>query len=239
MKQYIAYYRVSTAKQGESGLGIESQESIISHFARDGKIVQAFTDIASGKSVEGRTELEKAIQLCIQNKYTLIVSKADRLARNTKEALSIYEKLDGNFVACDCPNTDKFSLTLLFAFAERERELISIRTKSALKAKKMREAKVLEPAFDTLSVSRQEELLHSITINGRAKGVDNSLALRKARTVRDNKTQVESDKYRTTAQMMRDNGCSLREIARQLTALGDSFGKPRKFYAASVLRLLV
>lgn len=136
--KYVPYYRVSTKKQGASGLGLEAQKAFVEHYSSHGTIVAEFTEVVSGKSINKRVELERAIRFCNENGYTLIVAKADRLARNTREALEVYESLNGRFVSCDCPTTDKFTLTLLFAFAEREREMISIRTKLALTAKKQR-----------------------------------------------------------------------------------------------------
>ena len=129
--EYVAYYRVSTRKQGESGLGLEAQHTYINHFYKDKKIIAEFTDISSG-DIKNRDQLQAALTLCKKRGATLIVAKVDRLSRNTEQALRIYRELDERLESCDIPNLDKFTLTLFLAVADRERKLISIRTKAAL-----------------------------------------------------------------------------------------------------------
>lgn len=130
--QYVIYYRVSTKRQGDSGLGLDAQRAYVEHFYQGKAILAEFTDVKSGKDIENRPELQKALMLCQEQKATLVVAKIDRLSRNTEQALAIYRKLQGRLESCDIPNLDKFSLTLFMAIADRERELISIRTKGAL-----------------------------------------------------------------------------------------------------------
>lgn len=130
--EYVTYFRVSTKRQGDSGLGLEAQKAYIEHFYQSRTIISSFTDIQSGKDVFNRPELGKALALCKQRKAILVVAKIDRLSRNTEQALAIYRELDGRLESCDIPNLDKFTLTLFMAIADRERELISIRTKGAL-----------------------------------------------------------------------------------------------------------
>lgn len=134
-KQYVTYYRVSTKKQGESGLGLEAQRTYINHFYNGQTVIAEFTDVESGKDVSNRPELMKAISLCKEKKATLVVAKIDRLSRNTEQALMIFRELYGRLESCDIPNVDKFTLTLFMAIADRERELIGIRTKQALDEK--------------------------------------------------------------------------------------------------------
>ncbi|MDB5241642.1 MAG: resolvase [Spirosoma sp.] len=134
-KQYVIYYRVSTKKQGESGLGLDAQRAYVNHFYHDKPILAQFTDIRSGKTIHKRPELQKALTLCQQTLATLVVAKIDRLSRNTEQALQIYRELDGRLESCDIPNLDKFTLTLFMAIADRERELIGLRTKQALQQK--------------------------------------------------------------------------------------------------------
>lgn len=133
-RQYIAYYRVSTKKQGDSGLGIEAQHVYIDHYYKNqGKdVIAEFTDIQSGKEVVNRPKLSEAIALCQERKAILVVAKVDRLSRDTEQALMIYRALGGRLKSCDIPNLDKFTLTLFMAIADREREMTGIRTKDAL-----------------------------------------------------------------------------------------------------------
>ena len=135
-KKYVVYYRVSTKKQGESGLGLKAQKAYIEHFLSKEQIVCEFTEIQSASDLATRKELNKAIELCAKENYTLAIAKIDRLSRKTEDALYIYSALDGNLYSCDIPNLDKFTLTLFMAIADRERELIGIRTKQALDAKR-------------------------------------------------------------------------------------------------------
>ena len=139
-RQYISYRRVSTKRQQKSGLGLEAQEAIIGYFVeRDGgEIVQDYCEAYTGKELSGCKELQKAITHAQEIGAVLIIAKTDRF-RNTQEALAIYEQMgDGNITFCDLPHTDKFTLTLMFAIAEREALMISLRTKQALAAKRAR-----------------------------------------------------------------------------------------------------
>lgn len=139
--KYVLYFRVSTKKQGDSGLGLESQRAILAHYISSDMIVEEFTDVESG-SVFERSGLQKAIKSCVINGYHLAIAKVDRLSRNTKHTLDIFERLNGKLFFADLPisNDDpsafKMLLTFHSAIAERERELIRIRTKHALQAKK-------------------------------------------------------------------------------------------------------
>ena len=119
MKKYVAYYRVSTTKQGRSGLGLRSQKDIIEHYSKiDGELIKSFTDIASGKSFERRDNLKKAVEYVMQNKnYYLIVAKADRLSRDVDDARAIYRDVGKRLICCDIPNLDTFTFTLFYAVA--------------------------------------------------------------------------------------------------------------------------
>jgi len=142
MTKYIAYMRVSTQRQKRSGLGLEAQQSIIEHFVKisKGEIIQKFVEAESGKESINRPLLNEAIELCKKNNYTMIVAKIDRLSRNVRDTFSIVEILESRLVACDIPNypIDSFTLAIFSGMAMRERELISLRTKQALKAKRDR-----------------------------------------------------------------------------------------------------
>ncbi|MVM42285.1 hypothetical protein GO730_39000 [Spirosoma sp. HMF3257] len=102
-KQYVLYFRVSTKKQGESGLGLEAQRAYIDYFYRDKPILAEFTDIRSGKTIAKRPELQKAMALCKKEQATLVVAKIDRLSRNTENALFIYQELGERLESCDIP----------------------------------------------------------------------------------------------------------------------------------------
>lgn len=202
---YVAYYRVSTKRQGESGLGLDAQRAIVRHFAGD-RVAAEYTEVASGKSTGKRSQLKLAIAHCRRIKAWLIVAKADRLSRNVQDALRILEQLGGSLVCCDCPGTDRFTLILLFALAERERELISVRTKAALEAKRRREG-------------RQK-------VNGRAKGADTAAAREATSRSREDAAKERARNPACYARACLENGCSLAEVARQLNKLAHLFPTP-------------
>ena len=140
MKKFISWRRVSTIKQGNSGLGLAAQMDIIKYFvkAEGGELIADFCEVYTGTDLAGCVELRKAIQAAKSSGAILIIAKSDRF-RSTMEALQVLEEVgEKNIFFCDLPHTDKFTLTLFFALAEREALITSIRTKQALNAKKER-----------------------------------------------------------------------------------------------------
>ena len=147
MKNFIAYYRVSTARQGQSGLGLEAQEVAVAGYlsTHDGELVASFTEIESGKR-KTRPQLSAAMAVCKKRKAGLIIAKLDRLARNAAFLLSIIES-NIPVVFCDMPDIPdgaigKFMITQMAAVAELEAGLISQRTKVALAQAKLRGVKL-------------------------------------------------------------------------------------------------
>lgn len=142
--QYVSYYRVSTQKQGENGLGIESQRQTVKQYTKDAGVLCEFTEVESGKN-NSRTELTKAINLCKQHNAVLIIAKLDRLSRN---AGFIFALRDAGiqFICCDIPDATPLTIGIFAVLAQHERELISKRTKDALKIAKQRGKKLGTPA---------------------------------------------------------------------------------------------
>ena len=141
--QFVAYYRVSTTAQGESGLGLEAQRMAVQAYlnAHPGaELVAELTEVESGKK-KNRPELAHAVQLCKRQKATLVIAKLDRLARNVHFISGLMESRV-NFVACDNPHANRLMVHMLAAFAEHEREMISQRTKDGLQAAKARGVKL-------------------------------------------------------------------------------------------------
>jgi len=139
MKKFVAYFRVSTNKQGESGLGLDSQRGAVADYvARSGggQVLADFTDIESGSN-DNRPELLKALRKCRLTGATLLIAKLDRLSRNRRFLLELADsKL--NFVAVDMPEANSLTVGILACMADYERQLISERTKAALRAAKER-----------------------------------------------------------------------------------------------------
>lgn len=133
-RPYIAYYRVSTDKQGIKGLGIEAQQTSVKKYieSQKGKYPpdHEFREVESGKSSK-RPELAKALELCKKKKGILIVAKLDRLSRDLHFITSLRDKKI-DFVCCDMPEANKFTINIIASLAEWEREKISERTREAL-----------------------------------------------------------------------------------------------------------
>lgn len=137
---YVAYYRVSTKRQGQSGLGLDAQKEIVK-VALAGKsckvkVIAEITEIESGRNKE-RKGIANAIALCKQKKATLIVAKLDRLARDVNFIFTLKDSGIA-FVACDIPDFNTLTLGIFASFAQYEAERISNRIKDALAAKKAR-----------------------------------------------------------------------------------------------------
>lgn len=140
--KFVAYYRVSTAEQGRSGLGLEAQRSVVQAFLNGGKwtLLAEHTEIESGKR-DDRPELAKALQACGLTGSTLVIAKLDRLSRDAAFLLNL-EKAGVDFIAADMPNANRLTVRLMSVIAQEEREMISARTKAALGAAKARGVKL-------------------------------------------------------------------------------------------------
>jgi DNA invertase Pin-like site-specific DNA recombinase len=138
----VAYYRVSTKKQGKSGLGLEGQQTTVAEYVRQhaGNLIAEYVEVETGKSKD-RPKLQKAIAHAKRSKATLVVAKLDRLARNVAFTSALMES-SIDFVACDNPHANRFTIHILAAVAEHEAEQISQRTKAALAAAKRRGVKL-------------------------------------------------------------------------------------------------
>ena len=138
MQKFVSYLRVSTNRQGASGLGLDAQRQTVGSYlaCQDGELLNELIEVESGAK-NRRPILEEALQICRREKATLVIAKLDRLARNVAFISQLMEtKVE--FVACDAPYANRLMLHILSAFAEHEREQISTRTKAALAAAKAR-----------------------------------------------------------------------------------------------------
>ena len=142
--EYVVYYRVSTKKQGKSGLGLAAQKIQVTNFLKDDdSILSEFTDIDSGKN-DNRVELQKAIDHAKKNNAKLLIAKLDRLSRNVSFIFHLRDsKVD--FVCCDLPDANTLTIGIFATMAQHEREIISKRTKAALQVRKARGYKLGTP----------------------------------------------------------------------------------------------
>lgn len=146
MQRFVVYTRVSTKKQGDSGLGLDAQERDIQLFLENysevpWEVVARFQDVESG-SRSDRPELEKAINLAKASSATLLVAKLDRLSRSVSFIAQLLEDKKLNFRVASMPYADKFQLHIYAALAEQERDFISKRTKAALQEARARGVKL-------------------------------------------------------------------------------------------------
>jgi DNA invertase Pin-like site-specific DNA recombinase len=148
MRKFAAYYRVSkdsheSGKSKSKQLGLDAQTNIVRHFFKD-DVIAEFTEVKSAKNITDRPVLQETLDYCLKNNCWLVVAKLDRMSRNVDDVRAIVKQLNRKVVFCDIPSegeADMMMVTMYAAFAERERELISLRTKQALKVKMERDGK--------------------------------------------------------------------------------------------------
>lgn len=146
--KFVAYYRVSTDRQGQSGLGLEAQQEAVKVFLNGGKwsLIGEFTEVESGtrKRLKDRPMLESALALCRKQKATLVVAKLDRLARDVHFISGLLNS-NVKFICADMPEADRTFLQMMSVFAEYEANRISITTKAALGSLKRKGVKLGSP----------------------------------------------------------------------------------------------
>jgi DNA invertase Pin-like site-specific DNA recombinase len=141
-QQFVTYYRVSTQRQGISGLGLEAQRQTVSQYLAGGirTTIGEFLEVETGKGADPlskRPQLRLALELCKKTGATLLIAKLDRLARNVHFVSGLMES-KVSFVACDLPEANQLTIHIMAAFAEHEARRISERTRDALAAAKAR-----------------------------------------------------------------------------------------------------
>lgn len=224
----IAYRRVSTARQGASGLGLEAQDAAIASYAKTAAatLLRAYTEVETGKKAD-RPELARALADCKRSKAVLVIAKLDRLARNARFLLALIESgVDVAF--CDLPTVPagavgKFLLTQMAAVAELEAGLISERTKAALAAYKARGG--------LLGAARPGAR--------RLKGGANAKAARRAGEVSAANAAAAYADLAPVIAGMRAAGLSLRQIAGRLNDEGHTTRRGKNWNHMQIKRLFV
>lgn len=217
IEQYVSYLRVSTQKQGYSGLGLEAQKEIIKNYLHDKTPIAEFTEIESGRKTD-RPKLKEALTQCRTTGATLIVAKLDRLARNVSFLSNLLES-DVEIVFCDFPQANKMVLHILAAISQYEAELTAQRTKAALQAKKARGAKLGNPE-------------HLMNKHKQAIANSNKTNSDKARNNPNNKRAVGLLKVLVSQNM------TLQQMTDTLNDEGFVTAKGCKFVPATVKRLI-
>jgi len=211
----VAYYRVSTAKQGQSGLGLEAQRAaVLAHSRRQGlEVAFEFTEVETGTRKRRRPQLEAALEQTRRISGVLLIAKLDRLARNVAVVATLMES-GVRFVAVDMPEADNLTIHVMAAVAEREAQLISARTKAALAARKAR----------GLTLGKPENLTEQARLAGSATS--------RARAIHDMRTVA------AYAGALRSQGLSLRAVAAQLEVHGFQTRQGGPWNAVQVKRVL-
>lgn len=217
--QYVAYLRVSTQKQGYSGLGLEGQKQIIQNYLSHKNPIAEYIEIESGRKTDkGRPKLKEALELCRKTSGKLIVAKLDRLARNVAFLSQLLES-DVDIVFCDFPQANKMVLHILAAISQYEAELIATRTKQALAAKKAKGCTLGNP----------EHLIGKL---------DEAVA----KSVETNKRKAEENPNNKRAaamlKVLAKEGRTLQEMADYLNEQGFTTSKGYRFSRSSVYVLL-
>lgn len=162
---FVAYYRVSTERQGQSGLGLEAQQEAVRRYLSTvaGSLIAEHIEVETGRRND-RPELAKALGACRRHKAKLVIAKLDRLSRNLAFIATMMDS-GVEFIACDNPHATRLTLHILAAVAEHEREMIAERTRAALQAAKARGVQLgrngierLAPANRATAMDRAEQL---------------------------------------------------------------------------------
>ena len=223
----IPYYRVSTKKQGRSGLGLAAQKAAVETFVRqhDAKVVAEYREVETGKKSD-RPKLAEAIGHAKLAKATLVVAKLDRLARNVAFTSALMES-GVEFVACDNPNANRLTIHILAAVAEDEARRISARTKAALKAAKARGVRLGSARPDHWQ--GREHL--------RAEG-----QVKATRAAGDRRSEKAREAYEFLVPAIRERrerGHSFQQIADWLNGQGHRTAAKKPFTRAAVRRVLL
>jgi len=221
----IAYYRVSTKRQGESGLGLDAQKADVArHVAEAGcELIAEYVEVETGKKhdLDNRPQLRNAVAHAKRSRGTLVVAKLDRLLRSTV-VRSMLKTKGVRFVACDQPQANEFMIDILAAVAEDEVRQISKRTKAALAAKKAR----------------------GLLLGGARPGhpkPTRTMALAGAAASSLVRSKAAAEAYEDlvpTIRANRDAGLSLRQIAARLNDDGHTTRSGRPWNPMQVSRLL-
>lgn len=210
---YIAYYRVSTARQGKSGLGLDAQKRTVQDFIKSDKrhdLVKAYIEVESGRS-NTRIELTRALEHCKKVGATLLIAKLDRLSRNVSFIFALRDS-GVPFRALDLPDANTLTIGIFAVVAQHEREIISNRIKDALAAKKRRGFELGTPANLTRKAIKK----------GLKARMDN------ANNDPNNRRAFEVIKH------LRKDGLTFRAIADKLNDLGYRTRRNNTFFSSTV-----
>jgi DNA invertase Pin-like site-specific DNA recombinase len=216
MKKYIAYYRVSRKSQEVSGLGLAAQKSTVEKYVstNGGQVLKEFTEVETGTNKRNRVAIFDAIAEAKNNGAILVIAKIDRLARNVAFVSSLMDA-GVEFVACDMPSANHFTIHIFSALAEQEAKLISSRTRLALQELKAKGVKLGNPK--------------NLDSNARLKGVE--------RIKTNAKSNINNRQAKSIIFSCREKGMSYASIAEHLNSLNYKTRHGNTYYTMTVKRL--
>ena len=233
MKRYIAYYRVSTQKQGKSGLGLQAQKNAVANYVgSNGEILSEFTEVESGTRKKKRVEIYKAIELAKKEKAILVVAKLDRLARDVEFTSALFNG-GVEFVCCDNPTANKLTIQLLSVIAEHEATVIASRISDALKVKK---EKIKKGIFTNKDGSEMKPVNGQVRLgNPLGFGKFQKLGVEKIKeNAKNNKANIQAMDIICSA---RKEGMTFQQIADKLNKLQYKTRRSKEFNPIQVQRL--
>lgn len=197
--RYIAYYRVSTKRQGKSGLGLEAQRQAVINYIAPELIDAEFTEVETGTNKKHRPELDKAIELCKKHNATLLIAKLDRLARNVSFVSNLMDS-GVKFKAVDFPEANELTIHILASIAQHEAKVISTRIKDALAVKKQKGEKLGNPQ----NLTNEARKKGTLSIVAKAKNNENNqrakafIAQMEGKTLQQIADALNESKFKTS-----------------------------------------
>ena len=212
MQKFVSYLRVSTDRQGASGLGLEAQRAAVMQHIGSGELVAEFLEVESGRK-DDRPQLQRALAEAKRKGAVLVVAKLDRLARDAHFLLGLM-KAGVDFVAADNPQANRLTVGILALVAEEEARAISARTKAALQAAKAR----------------------GVALGSRNPAIREALEGGQAQSIATRKAAADAHAINLAGRFdaMQREGLSLRQMAERLNSEGVATARGKKWYAATV-----
>jgi DNA invertase Pin-like site-specific DNA recombinase len=240
--KWISYLRVSTDRQGKSGLGLSAQRTAVTDHLNGGswKLVKEFVEVESGKRIDNRPQLDEAIKACRLHGAKLLIAKLDRLSRDAHFLLGL-EKAGVDFVAADMPNANRLTIGIMAMVAEEERRMISARTKAALAAAKKAGTKLGGRRYKFKRDAKKQVIIGAdgkpirtkVIANGSDASRKAAVEARQARAA-----QRASDLAPTIAALQAAGKTSLRAIAAELNDQGITTARGGSWSPVQVARII-
>ena len=245
--KYVTYCRVSTKKQGASGLGLDAQRHTVMQYTSSGNVIAEFVEVESGsrKKINRRPQLAAALTLAKREGATLVIAKLDRLSRDAAFILEL-KNAGVSFVACDMPEANTLTIGIMAVMAQHEREVTSSRTAAAAQARKRKTLQRIAAGLLTEDINHPD-VLAAYRAECQRKAaeagmMDKVLPAARAKSIEAKRAATaecqEWQRAAAFAKSLRSAGKSLRAIAADLNANNYTTREGKQFAAATVSRLV-